>query len=62
MTALLWVVNDAQCTTHGAHGDLLQNEFKRLAQEAGVKGARVYVDRAVALLAACLRSAKASVA
>jgi hypothetical protein len=50
--------------------DFLQIEFKRLAQEAGVKGARVHVERAVAAdyqqvireVAACLRSSKASVA
>lgn len=50
--------------------DLLQIEFKRLAQEAGAKGARVHVERAVAAdyeqvireVVACLRSAKASVA
>ena len=50
--------------------DFLQSEFKKLAQEAGVKGARVHVERAVAAdyeqvirdVAACLRSAKASVA
>jgi hypothetical protein len=50
--------------------DFLQIEFKRLAQEAGVKGARVHVERAVAAdyeqvireVAVCLRSAKASVA
>ena len=50
--------------------DFLQIEFKRLAQEAGVKGARVHVERAVAAdyeqvirdVAACLRSGKASVA
>ena len=50
--------------------DFLQIEFKRLAQEAGVKGARVHVERAVAAdyeqvireVAACMRSAKASVA
>ena len=50
--------------------DFLQIEFKNLAQEAGVKGARVHVERAVAAdyqqvireVAACLRSAKASVA
>jgi hypothetical protein len=48
----------------------LQIEFKRLAQEAGVKGARVHVERAVAAdyeqvireVAACLRSVQASVA
>ena len=48
----------------------LQSEFKKLAQEAGVKGARVHVERAVAAdyeqvireVAACLRSTKASVA
>jgi hypothetical protein len=49
----------------------LQVDFKRLAQEAGAKGARVHVERAVAAdyeqvireVAACLRSAaKASVA
>jgi hypothetical protein len=50
--------------------DFLQIEFKKLAQEAGVKGARIHVERAVAAdyeqvvreVAACLRSAKASVA
>lgn len=50
--------------------DFLQVEFKKLAQEAGVKGARVHVERAVAAdyeqvireVAACLRSAKANVA
>lgn len=43
----------------------LQTEFKRLAQEAGVKGARIHVERAVAAdyeqvlreVSACLRSA-----
>jgi len=50
--------------------DFLQIEFKRLAQEAGSRGARVHVERAVAAdyeqvlreVAACLRSTKASVA
>jgi hypothetical protein len=50
--------------------DFLQIEFKRLAQKAGAKGARVHVERAVAAdydqvireVSACLRSAKASVA
>jgi hypothetical protein len=50
--------------------DFLQVEFKRLAQEAGVKGASVHVERAVAAdyeqvvreVMACLRSAKASAA
>jgi hypothetical protein len=50
--------------------DFLQIEFKRLAQEAGIQGARVQVERAVAAdyeqvvreVAACLRSAKANVA
>jgi hypothetical protein len=50
--------------------DFLQVEFKKLAQEAGVKGARIHVERAVAAdyeqvireVAACLRSTKASVA
>jgi hypothetical protein len=50
--------------------DFLQIEFKKLAQEAGVKGARVHVERAIGAdyeqvireVAACLRSAKASVA
>jgi hypothetical protein len=45
----------------------LQSEFKRLAQEAGVKGARIHVERAVAAdyeqvlreVTACLSSAKA---
>ena len=44
----------------------LQSEFKRLAQEAGVKGARIHVERATAAdyeqvlreVAACLSSAK----
>jgi hypothetical protein len=44
----------------------LQSEFKRLAQEAGVKGARVHVERATAAdyeqvlseVTACLSSAK----
>lgn len=43
----------------------LQTEFKRLAQEAGVKGARIHVERAIAAdyeqvlreVSACLRSA-----
>jgi hypothetical protein len=42
----------------------LQTEFKRLAQEAGVKGARIHVERAIAAdyqeviheVTACLRS------
>jgi hypothetical protein len=50
--------------------DFLQIDFKRLSQEAGAKGARVHVERAVAAdyeqvirdVAACLRSAKANVA
>jgi hypothetical protein len=50
--------------------DFLQVEFKRLAQEAGVKGASVHIERAVAAdyeqlireVMACLRSAKASAA
>jgi hypothetical protein len=50
--------------------DFLQVDFKRLAQEAGAKGARVHVERAVAAdyeqviqeVAACLRSAKTSAA
>ena len=48
----------------------LQTEFKRLAQEAGVKGACVHVERAVAAdyeqvlreVSACLLSAKKRVA
>jgi hypothetical protein len=44
----------------------LQTEFKRLAQEAGVRGARIHVERAVAAdyeqvlreVTACLSSAK----
>jgi hypothetical protein len=43
----------------------LQSEFKRLAQEAGVKGARIHVERAIAAdyeqvlreVTACLSSA-----
>jgi hypothetical protein len=50
--------------------EFLQTEFTRLAQEAGVKGATVHVERAVAAdyeqvireVMACLRSAKASAA
>ena len=48
--------------------DFLQFEFKRLAQEAGVKGARIHVERAVTAdyekfireVTACLRSATAN--
>ena len=48
----------------------LQSEFKRLAQEAGVKGARIHVERATAAdyeqvlreVALCLSSAKARAA
>jgi hypothetical protein len=48
----------------------LQVEFKRLAQEAGVKGARIHMERATAAdyeqviqeVTACLRSTTASVA
>jgi hypothetical protein len=48
----------------------LQSEFKRLAQEAGVKGARIHVERAIAAdyeqvlreVSACLLSAKARAA
>ncbi len=48
----------------------LQSEFKRLAQEAGVQGARIHVERAVAAdyeqvlkeVSACLHSAKKRVA
>ena len=48
----------------------LQTEFKRLAQEAGVKGARIHVERAIAAdyeqvlreVSACLLSAKKRVA
>ena len=44
----------------------LQTEFKRLAQEAGVKGARIHVERAIAAdyeqvlreVSACLLAAK----
>jgi hypothetical protein len=44
----------------------LQTEFKRLAQEAGVQGARIHIERAVAAdydqvlreVSACLQSAK----
>jgi hypothetical protein len=47
-------------------GTFLQSEFKRLAQEAGVKGARIHVERAVAAdydqvlreVSSCLFSAK----
>lgn len=50
--------------------DLLQVEFKRLAEEAGIKGARVHVERAIAAdydqvireVAGCLRSAKTNAA
>jgi hypothetical protein len=45
--------------------DFLQIEFKKLAQEAGVKGSRIHVERAAAAdyekviseVMACLRSA-----
>jgi len=48
----------------------LQTEFKRLAQEAGVNGARVHVERAIAAdyeqvlreVSVCLRSATKRVA
>ncbi|HZR65185.1 MAG TPA: hypothetical protein VFA85_08565 [Terriglobales bacterium] len=48
----------------------LQTEFKRLAQEAGVKGARIHVERATAAdyeqvlreVTACLSSAKSRAA
>jgi len=48
----------------------LQTEFQRLAQEAGVKGARIHVERAIAAdyeqvlreVTACLSSAKARAA
>src|SRR5260370_38359058 len=48
----------------------LQSEFNKLAQEAGVKGARIHVERAIAAdyeqvlreVAACLFSAKAPAA
>jgi hypothetical protein len=48
----------------------LQSEFKRLTQEAGVKGARIHVERTTAAdyeqvlseVTACLCSAKARVA
>jgi hypothetical protein len=48
----------------------LQTDFKRLVQEAGVKGARIHVERAVAAdyeqvlreVSACLRSATKRVA
>jgi ABC-type Fe3+-hydroxamate transport system substrate-binding protein len=49
---------------------LLQSEFKKLAQEAGVKGVRIHVERAIAAdyeqvlreVTACLSSAKAHAA
>lgn len=49
---------------------LLQSEFKRLAQEAGAKGARIHVERAIAAdyeqvlreVTACLSSAQAQAA
>ena len=48
----------------------LQTEFKKLAQEAGVKGARIHVERATAAdyeqvlreVTACLSSAKSRAA
>jgi len=48
----------------------LTSEFKRLAQEAGVKGVRIHVERAIAAdydqvlheLTACLSSSKARAA
>jgi ABC-type Fe3+-hydroxamate transport system substrate-binding protein len=49
---------------------LLQSEFKKLAQEAGVKGVRIHVERAIAAdyeqvlreVRACLSNAKAQAA
>jgi hypothetical protein len=48
----------------------LTSEFKRLAQEAGIKGIRIHVERAIAAdydqvlreVTACLSSAKSRVA
>jgi hypothetical protein len=48
----------------------LQSEFKRLVQEAGIKGVRIHVERAIAAdyeqvlreVTACLSSAKARAA
>jgi len=50
--------------------DFLQFEFKRLAQEAGVRGARIHVERAMTAdyqkviheVTACLRSGTANAA
>lgn len=50
--------------------DFLQTEFKRLAQEAGVTGARIHVERATAAdyeqvlreVSVCLRSATKRIA
>jgi hypothetical protein len=50
--------------------DFLQFEFKRLAQEAGVKGARIHLERAatadyekvISEATACLRTATVKVA
>ena len=50
--------------------DFLQFEFKKLAQEAGVKGARIHVERAMTAdyekfireVTACLRSTMANTA
>ena len=50
--------------------DFLQGDFKRLVQEAGVKGARIYVERATTAdyqkvledMAVWLRNAKAKAA
>jgi hypothetical protein len=50
--------------------DFLQHEFKRLAQETGVRGARIHVERAktadyekvILQVTECLRSATENVA
>jgi hypothetical protein len=50
--------------------DFLQSDFKRLVQEAGITGARIYVERAITAdyakvlgeVAACLRNGVARAA
>ena len=50
--------------------DFLQGDFKRLVEEAGIKGARIYVERATTAdyqkvlqdISACLRAARGKAA
>jgi hypothetical protein len=73
VAVFVWGHSGSQITLSRALKQLevfLQSEFKRLAQEAGVKGARIHVERAIAAdyeqvlreVTACLSSAKARAA